>query len=331
MTNKKLLLLILFTFSLSLFSLSTVKAQGFDSTQIGKEYPYILPILGKKAYAKGYKLPKPFGIMANSIFTKQNIVLENFAMDFVSLGEEPELVDLSSIIDFGTSKVKVLTANARIDAWILPFLSVGGYYGRFKSETTIALEKPLKLNAQSNSDGAYWGFNFLVVAPLGPINLGVDYSWSWSDNNLLDKPVLVNVAGIRAIRNWPIRNKPDMFIGAWVGAQFQFLDAKTSGQVRLGDVIDIDGGARQDLEDWYQAIEDPSSLHDYLYNKIDESLDDVENTTVYYEFDKRLEKNWNLVVGGQWQINREWQIRTEAGFLPGKYQIMLSGNYRFGF
>ncbi|WP_075604047.1 hypothetical protein [Saccharicrinis aurantiacus] len=314
-----------------LISITSIYSQGIDSTQVGKEYPYILPILGQKSYERGYKLPKPFGVMLNSIFTKQNIVLENFMLDFVKSGETPDLKDLSDIIDFGPSTVKVLTANARADVWILPFLSLGGYYGRFTSETRISLEKPLELNAKSESDGAYWGFNVLAVAPLGPINLGVDYSWSWSQNELLDKPVLVNVAGVRFIKNWGIKNKSDMFVGAWAGAQFQFLDAGTVGNVRLADVIDVEGGARQDLDDWYGSIENPNELHDYLYNKMNEGLDDLENTTVHYQFDKRLERNWNFIVGGQWQINRDWQIRTEAGFLPGKYQVMISANYRFGF
>ena len=56
------------------------KAQGFDSTQIGKEYPYALPILGKKAYARGYKFQLPHGLMVNGFTTKQNIILENFQL-----------------------------------------------------------------------------------------------------------------------------------------------------------------------------------------------------------------------------------------------------------
>ena len=49
---------------MSLFSYSTVQAQKkIDSSQIGKEYPYVLPILGKQAYAKGYQLQRPFGII----------------------------------------------------------------------------------------------------------------------------------------------------------------------------------------------------------------------------------------------------------------------------
>lgn len=305
--------------------------QGIDSTQIGKEYPYILPILGQKSYERGYKLPKPFGIMPVGIFTKQNIVLENFEIDFTAPDIDPDdYWDASDILSFGPSTIKVLTANMRLDMWILPFLSVGGYYGSYTGKTNISFQLPGTdpISVTSDNNGAYWGFNVVAVAPLGPVNLSADYSWSWSQNNLLNKPVLVNVAGLRLIKNWNVGKKPDMFVGAWAGVQFQFMDAKTDGKISLKDITD--GGTQARLDEWYNGIENPNDFHDRFYNEFSETLDEIGNTTIHYRFDKRLEKNWNFIIGGQWQINREWQLRTEAGFLPGKYQVMLSANYRFG-
>lgn len=307
-------------------------AQGFDSTQIGKEYPYHLPILGGKAYKKGYKLPLPLGVMANYIYTKQNIILENFEMFVQNPGEasplDEDFIDLSSIIQFGKSTVEVNTFNFRADAWILPFFSVGGYYGRFRSITNVALVKPVEVVANSEAEGKYWGFNLLAVAPLGPINVSADYSWSWTTNELLNKPVLVNVAGLRAIKNFEVKNKKDMFFGLWVGAQFQFLDAKTDGAVPLADVIDTDGSLQSDLDQWYNDLSDAEKAlyGDELYN----GLNDFVNATIHYRFDKRLEYNWNMVAGGQWQINRRVQFRAEAGFIRSKQQYMASLNYRFG-
>lgn len=315
------------------FCFNSLFAQGVDSTQVGKEYPYHLPILGAKAYKKGYKLPLPVGVMANYIFTKQNIILENFEMFVQNPGEgipgDDEYHDLSSIIQFGKSTVSVNTFNVRADAWILPFFSVGGYYGRFRSVTNIGLVKPLKINAQSEAEGKYWGFNMLAVAPLGPINIAADYSWSWTTNELLNKPVLVNVAGIRVIKNFPVKNKKDMFFGVWAGAQFQFLDARTDGKVPLSDVLDPGGNIQNDLDTWYNELTDVQKeiYGDDIYN----GLNDFVNATIHYKFDKRLEYNWNMVAGGQWQINRRVQFRAEAGFVRSKQQYMASLNYRFGF
>ena len=179
-------------------------AQSIDSTQVGKEYPYILPILGKKAYAKGYNIQKPFGVMLSSIFNKQNIILENFELALKKpSGELTEYYSLDGILDFGPSKGRITTANARIDAWILPFFSVGGYYGNVLGEQTITfslLGNDNLIESVTDIKGKYYGLNLLGIIPLGPVNVAADYSWSWTTNDRLDKPVLVNVSGIRVIR-----------------------------------------------------------------------------------------------------------------------------------
>lgn len=321
-------LLLLCIFQASIFSFS----QGVDSTQIGKEYPYHLPILGAKAYSKGYKLPLPIGVMLNYIYNKQNIILENFEMFVQKPGvadpTDEDFIDLSEVIQFGQSQVSINTFNVRGDVWLLPFFSVGGYYGRFRSLTTVRLTKPLPIVAESKAEGKYWGFNLLAVAPVGPLNIAVDYSWSWTTNELLNKPVLVNVAGIRVIKNFPVQNKPDMFFGVWAGTQFQFLDAQTDGKVALQDVLDPDGLVQEDLDNWYNGLSDTQK--EAYGDRIYDGISGFVNSTIHYKFDKRLEYNWNMVAGGQWQVNRRFQIRGEAGFIRNKQQYMLSANYRFG-
>ena len=311
---------------------NTAFSQGFDSTQIGKEYPYTFPILGKKAYAKGYKLPKPHGLMLNYINTQQDIVLENFEMGFSNPSSpnftDDDYIDFSKIINFGPSNVVINTLNFRVDTWILPFLSIGGYYGQYTGQTTVNLNSPIELTAVSDADGAYWGANVLVAVPVGPVNLVADYSASFSQNELLTKPVKVNVAGLRVIKNIPIKGKEDMFVGFWGGVQLQFLAAKTEGSIELKEVIDSDGTFEDDLNTWYEGLTAGEKLT--YGNRLYDSLGNLVNTTVHYRFDKRLAKNWNYLIGGQWQINRTWQFRSELSFIKGKRQFMASLNYRFG-
>jgi hypothetical protein len=62
-----------------------------------------------------------------------------------------------------------------------------------------------------------------------------------------------------------------------------------------------------------------------------ESIDAKDGSgVVSYALKKRPTKNWNMLIGGQYQFNKRWQIRSEAGFLGGRGQLLLSGNYRFG-
>jgi len=307
------------------------KAQGFDSTQIGKEYPYALPILGKKAYARGYKFQLPHGLMVNGFTTKQNIILENFQLAFTDPGGVPDFdrfQDLADIIVFGPSSGRISTFNVRADTWILPFLNIGGMYGRIKGEQVITLTSPINLSSTTPLDGSYYGMTLLGVAPLGPINLSLDYTASWVTNDRLDAPVRTDVAGVRAIKLWPIGNKPDMFIGAWVGMQFQRLGAQTSGNIPLNEALDPDGNFQENVDNWYDGL---TALQKAAYgDRVYEGLNNLVNTTVHYKFEKRLEYEYNMLIGGQWQINRTWQLRTEYGFLKSKQQVMLSLNYRFG-
>jgi len=332
--------LIVFLF---LFIPFAASSQGFDSTQIGKEYPYVFPILGKKAYTRGYKLPKPHGIMLNTILNRQGIILEDFRMAFTQGDEEPDFdfyQPLADLIVFGPSRGIINTVNLRVDTWILPFLSIGGYYGRIDGEQSVTLTAPIAIESITNIDGQYWGANFLVAVPAGPVKIAADYSVSWTTNVRLDDPVRVDVVGIRVIKNFPIKNKPDMFIGVWGGAQFQRLGNETSGNISLQEALDLDGSELQELDDaWADYMMSPGwddlnvaqkALQQAAFDTVRSALETLGGTTVHYTFNKRLENEWNMIIGGQWQINQTWQFRSEYGFLKDKQQLMLSLNYRFG-
>jgi hypothetical protein len=114
--TKALLTILLFAIILPQVS----KDQGFDSTIIGKEYPYALPMLGKKTYKRGYKIPLPHGIMVNGLVNKQNIILTDFKMAFTDPDVEPDsdrLQPISDLIVFGPSyRLEVQPRmNLRID------------------------------------------------------------------------------------------------------------------------------------------------------------------------------------------------------------------------
>ena len=382
----RLLLKIKFTLlALILISFSFQShGQGFDSTQIGKKYPFLFPILGKKAYAKGYKLPLPHGIMVSTLFNKQGLILDDMELAFTGEGEEPNFSTLQPIADliiFGPSDGRINTLNFRFDTWLLPFFSIGGYYGRIWGEQTIRLTSPVVIESDTDIVGQYYGFNLLGVAPLGPINIAADYSWSWTTNERLDKPVLVKVSGLRLIYRIPSKN-PERFVAIWGGAQFQKLDSKTSGQIGLGEALGLDGAALDELDSrldnlnqgvsdaqqqvdnlemaWTDYTSSPAwddlgrveqarqqATYDVVYGVantivtvgtgiadagqgVHNFLTDLSTSTVHYKFNKRLEHEWNMLLGVNWQISPIWQIRSEYGFLKSKQQLMISLNYRFG-
>ena len=59
-------------------------------------------------------------------------------------------------------------------------------------------------------------------------------------------------------------------------------------------------------------------------------LEGLAGTTVYYKFKKRLEFEWNMLIGGTYQFNRHWAVRAEYGFLQSKQQLTFIATYNFG-
>jgi len=56
------------------------KQQAYTDSLKQVEYNYIFPILGQQAYSRGFDIPYPAGLMANYIWMKQGIVIENFQL-----------------------------------------------------------------------------------------------------------------------------------------------------------------------------------------------------------------------------------------------------------
>jgi hypothetical protein len=328
-------------------------AQELDSNNQKEPYPYTFPILGKKAYDKGYKLPLPHGVLLGTIYNKQGIEIDNFEMAIAEPSQSQSdlsFTSLDGILDFGPSEGRIHTLNARIDTWVLPFLSISGIMGRVWGEQSISFSVVGSDFFESVTDieGQYFGINLLGVVPLGPINLAADYSWTWTTNKRLDEPVLVKVAGIRVIKQ--IRtNKPDRFIAVWAGAQSQNLTSQTSGNIAFSEALGISEQDRAQLDNhWNNVLNDevvirqaPITGNDVFWSDLSPAEQELRQSTynlvtgvvdsnVFYKFNKKLVYDWNMLLGASYQYNRRWGLKAEYGFLQEKQSFMMSVDYRFG-
>ena len=53
------------------------------------------------------------------------------------------------------------------------------------------------------------------------------------------------------------------------------------------------------------------------------------SAVVRYGLDKRAKEKWNGVIGGQFQLNKNWIFRAEGGILGDRKSMLLSANWRF--
>src|ERR1700741_2162795 len=84
------------------------------------QWPYMLPIWGKKVTALGFKLPYPAGVNINYLWQKSDLVIEDLSIGF----NGGPMHSLDEIIRFNKAQSEAKAVNIRPDVWVLPFLNV---------------------------------------------------------------------------------------------------------------------------------------------------------------------------------------------------------------
>ena len=312
------------------------KQQAYTDSLKQVEYNYIFPILGQQAYSQGFDIPYPAGLMANYIWMKQGIILENF-----QLGIQSENVDLPmapiDFIDFGYNTNTSYVVNFRPDLWILPFLNVYGLFGYGSSTTEVNLTAPVEMKSVVTQDMSTLGFGVMGAFGLGPLFMSVDANWTWTNPELLADPVLVKALGVRLGKSFVFKNHPERNIAFWVGGMRMKMSSATVGSIRLADAIPQETWDRVDeiVDDyniWYDGL-DPirqGLVDNSAFPAFIDALDNAEgNTIVHYGMDKRPVDEWNMVIGGQFQLNKNWMLRSEGGIVGDRKSFLASVNYRF--
>lgn len=311
------------------------KYEEYTDSLKNVDYKYVFPILGKGAYKKGFDIPYPAGVMANFIYMKQNIIVENLQLGFKNGDTDIPLTE-TDFIGFGENTSTAWGYNVRADLWVLPFLNVYGIYGNGVSRTEINVIKPITLNSVVEQNVRTSGFGTLLAAGLGPIFLSADFNWTWSKPEYLDESVLVNVMGFRAGHVFTFKNNPKSNFGVWVGAMGIGISADTYGELALKEALPTDFWDKKDqfVENYYVWYDELTLPEKVLANKvltpIVDAIDGVqENATVRYGLEKRPQETWSGIVGAQYQFNKRWMVRTEASVLGNRKSILASVNYRF--
>ncbi len=190
-------------------------------------------------------------------------------------------------------------------------------------------------------DFATTGFGVMAAGGVGPVWLSVDVNWTWNKPALLDKPVQVNVMGIRVGHTFVFKNDPKRNIAVWLGGMRAKLGSETSGEITLREALPSDVWDKKDqfVDDYNEwrnspAYDDLTLVQKKAVNDvIDPIVNAVDNAdgsgTIRYAMDKQTKQLWNGLVGAQFQLNKHWQFRTEGGVVGNRKSFLISANYRF--
>ncbi|MEN8117739.1 MAG: hypothetical protein ABFS16_12210 [Bacteroidota bacterium] len=335
---KKLLLPLLLLLTVNAFSQYSQLQKG-DTAKV--EYPYKFPIMGNIAYEKGFDLPYPAGSMFNLFWARQDIDISELQIGF-SEGIIPDvaMTDISEIVEFETISASALSVNVRPDLWVFPFLNVYGIFGKTWSQTEVVLNKPFKFSTVAELNGQTYGFGFTGAGGLGKYFFVMDGNWTWTDMTNFKEPVRSKVFSTRIGRAFKVSKHPESNLAWWVGAMRIKMGGVTAGTIAVNEILPSEIGANRDqfLEDYY-AWYDALPPKDKLDPKVIVSKQIVDNIIspadgsgqIHYSLRKEPKQKWNMLIGGQYQINKHHQLRAEAGFLGSRTSFLFSYNYRFGF
>ncbi len=299
------------------------------------EYNYTFPILGQGAYKKGFDIPYPAGLMGNYMWMDQGITIDNMQLGLKSDNHDIPLTEVD-FIDFGENTNTSYTFNVRPDLWILPFLNVYGIFGYGNSHTEVNLVAPVALKSVVDQSISTVGVGIMGAGGIGPVWFSVDANWTWNKPELLDEPTRVNVLGIRMGHTFTFTNKPESNIALWVGGMRIKMNSETRGEIKMIDALPPETWERRDeivneYNTWYDALP-PAKQIIIDATAVPEIIDRLEaadgDSIIRYGMDKQVKEMWNGLIGIQYQYNKRWMLRSEAGIIGDRKSYLLSLNYR---
>lgn len=324
---------------LVLYGMSVATAQqnpnlSADSAEIAAQaesYNYLFPIWGKDVLSRGIDIPFPVGLNAIGLYITQPIDVSNLQISF---GQDKPLAPLP-IVKFGNNTSTVISANARFDLWVLPFLNLYGLYGTAQSNTTVEVTSPTKFTASVDQAGKYYGVGVTTAFGIWGHWASIDVNWAWADLEKLSEPVRTRIIGLRFGHTFPLNNN-GMKFAIWAGMMNADIATKTDGSILLGEALPPEMLASLDSayanykeSEWYAQLPKwQQGAVDQVVSQLDSTKSDRRNTPVNYNIDKALAQPTNLLVGAQWEINKAWAIRTEFG-LVGRWSALLNLVWRF--
>lgn len=250
------------------------------------------------------------------------------------------LTDVTRIIDFEEIQATATSINVRPDLWVFPFLNVYGIFWKAYATIEVKISYPFELKALAELEGASYGVGTTGAFGVGKYFVVLDGNWVWSNMSNFEEPVKSSVFSFRFGRAFQVGKNPERNIAFWVGGMRVRMGGITDGKITLYEVLPDETWNKRDeivdnYYDWYDglnALDPKKSVADKLFTPIIENISTADGDgTIHYRLEKKPVREWNMIVGGQFQINKRWQIRSEGGIVGDRKSFLASVNYRFGF
>ncbi|MFT4580246.1 MAG: hypothetical protein ACI9UO_003102, partial [Nitrospinales bacterium] len=329
------------------------------------DYPYVLPIWGDKAVEAGFDIPYSAGLGVNYLWQESKVKINELSVGV----NNSQLFDLDEIVRFNDATATSNIVNFRPDIWLFPFLNIYGIIAVSETSTMVdfgvwapngtSTEEIFNYQTTANFNATSLGFGITPTVGVGGGWLALDMNFTWTDIPELDKPNYSFVFGPRLGKSFQLK-KPESNVAIWVGGfRVAFGGDLTTGGLSLSEVLPEDGNLQgklntgldkieiksRELDEWYNGLSPvQQTVNTPKYNAalrvlaganqaltgLSDAAENATNSTINYSLNKGLKDKWNFITGAQYQLNKHWMIRGEAGFLKSRTQALVGLQYRFG-
>lgn len=265
-----------------------------DPMKEAKRWSSFLPLMAGLAEEQGIELPLPFGISGAVTLLNREVEVKEIE---VTINDTPR--DLSDVVSVDTDNT-VAAGVLRFDTFILPFLNVyamGGYVENTADiELTLTIpplipgNPPRVVEIDLETDLDGYAYG-------GGLTLAAGY-----DNYFLTVDAMYNAADLSG-------GEIDQEIDIWI------YTTRTGWRGPIGNAM---------ANIWLGAMYWDSE------RELDGEIDLGGGETLKYEVLQGPKEPWNLVVGSNWEISREFQMAFEYGFnFEDLNMLAFSLIYRF--
>jgi len=310
----------------------SIKEKYIDSIK-HSTYPYTFPAWGQKIAKKGIDIPLPAGVMVNYFKGSQQMTISDLKVGFNDNAPVP-----LDFIKFGEVKASFQSISTRVDLWALPFVNLYGIFGESFATTNVNLTAPVTFSSIAKFNGPTAGLGLSVGGAVrGLFGIG-DYNSTWTSLDNIKGAVFTQSVSFRLGHAINFTSHPQMNITLWVGTSGIFVNRTTEGTISVADISptvsqETLDEIKNETAAWFQTLTPAQKV---VTKQIAQAISDkiagldVKDAIISYSLNKRATHHFSMLGGGQYQLNKRWQFRGEAGFLGGRTSGLASVNYRFG-
>jgi len=298
------------------------------STEDSSSSDSMFPIWGDEARARGYSIPLPFGVNVSYMNMRQNINVDSISLTGLKVGGMPIPDDMFNI-GIGDTRQRSETENLRLDMWVFPFLNVYGILGHTKGSSVS--------NISVDADPSNYAPG-TILHPNRDHIIAQAVHAGYESGALQDLDFKLNFEGTTY--------GAGVTLAGGYGNWFTILDTnytQTSFDILDGKISALTVSPRVGYRFEFQGLDGPSHLslwvgsmyqdvqQEFKGNLSDLNLPSALDSIVEngrFDVKQHLTSPWNMLVGAQYEITKNFNVLTEFGF-NDRNSFFVAGEYRF--